>query len=88
MQLTASVDQVLRDHGLTPDTARRCIAGMLRYNQKNAAAKYEFDVATAKRYRDAFQAMDDEVFWTVVATIAHRRLNEISDRDELGDLVG
>ena len=83
--MTASVDQVLRDHGLTPDMARRCIAGMLRYNQQNAAATYDFDVATAKRYRDAFQAMDDKTFWTVVATIAHRRLSEITDEDVDGD---
>lgn len=83
-----SVDQVLRDHGLTPPTARRCIAGMLRYNQQDAAATYEFDVATAKRYRDEFQAMDDEVFWNVVATIASRRLNEITDEEVGGDTCG
>lgn len=36
-----------------------------------------------KRYRDAFHEMPDVVFWRVVATIAHERVNKLADEDQL-----
>ena len=77
----SSVDEILAGHGLRHETARRCIAGMLQYNQAGTAEWAGVDVSTMKRYHDAFQEMPDAVFWRVVATIAHERMNELADKD-------
>ena len=83
-EVPSDVVASLREHGLTPETAVKFVGARPKNNMQDTAQDMEMNVATAKRYRDAFQSMDDETFWTVVATIAHRRLNEITDDDMQG----
>lgn len=71
--MTASVDQVLRDHGLTRENAKQFVLLSPAFNRKALADEMEISEDTAHRYRRAFREMDVADRARVVAALAAER---------------
>lgn len=80
--MAASVDQVLRDHGLTRENAKLFVLYSPAYNRKELAEEMAISVDTAHRYRRAFREMNIVDRARVVAVLAADKHNGIVDMGE------
>ena len=56
--MSRSVEQIIRDHRLTPENVKQYVARGLAYNRKEVAQDMQVSRDTVFRYKRAFAEMD------------------------------
>lgn len=74
-----TVDQILRDHGLTRENAKQYVGRCAAYNKRDIAEDTGVSEDTVHRYKREFQAMDTATRCRVVAVLAAELYSEITD---------
>jgi hypothetical protein len=77
-----SVDQVLRDHGLTRDNAKLFVALSPLYNRKELGEQLEMSEVSVHRYKRAFRAMTPETRVRVMAALMDELYQELADDEQ------
>ena len=84
--MTAAVDQIIKEHGLTRENAKQFVLLSPAFNRKALADEMEISEDTAHRYRRAFREMDVADRARVVAALAAEMRNELEDGTVTGGL--
>ena len=77
--MTRSVEQVIRDHGMTPENVQQYVARGLAYNRKEIARDIGLSPDTVFRYKREFKDMDTVTRLRVTAWAAAQLHNELAD---------
>lgn len=76
---TVSVDQILRDHGLTRETAKQFVARSTAFNRQEIANDADLSIDTVHRYKRAFREMDTVTRLRVMSVLVNDLHNELAD---------
>lgn len=82
MILLKSVDQILRDHGLTRENAKQYIYLAPAYNRQDIAEDIELSQETVHRYKREFQEMDAVNRSRVISELGTELFNELVDDEQ------
>jgi hypothetical protein len=77
-----SVNQVLRDHGLTRENAKQFVALSPLYNKKDLGEQIGLSEFSVHRYKQAFWDMKPETRYRVMAELLDEKYNDIVERNE------
>lgn len=74
-----SVDQILRDHGLTRENAKQYICRSPAYNRQDIAEDMELSQETVHRYKREFQEMDAVTRSRIIGELGTELHRELAD---------
>ena len=77
-----SVNQVLRDHGLTRENAKQYVALSPVYNRKALSEKLELSEVAVHRYKREFRAMAPETRVRVMAELLEELSHDLMDSEQ------
>ncbi|NUC74736.1 hypothetical protein HTZ84_20965 [Haloterrigena sp. SYSU A558-1] len=81
VMIIASVTQILRDHGLTPENAKQFVALSPLYNKKDLAEQMGVSEVSVHRYKQIFWDMQPEQRYRVMAALMTEKYNEVVDSE-------